>query len=115
MSESMHMEQHTSSKESQTLSLSDHQTVSGASSTWTSEPYQVMVRFSDELITALSPNPLGIAGILLAKGLIPEKIEAQMQQPSAPREKATILVTAVTQRIKISPKQFHDFLNILSE
>ena len=78
-------------------------------------PHQMMLRFNDKLITALSTDPLGIAGISLAKGLIPEHTEAQMHQRSTPREKATILVTAIRQRIEISPKRFHEFLNILSE
>ena len=49
----------------------------------------------------------------LAKGLIPEHTEAQMQQYSTPREKSTILVTNVRQKIEIAPKQFHEFVNIL--
>ena len=49
----------------------------------------------------------------LTKGLIPEHTEAQMQQYSTPREKATILVTTVRQKIEIAPKRFHEFVNIL--
>ena len=74
-----------------------------------------MLRYNDKLITALSADPLGIAGILLAKGLIPEHIEAQTQQCSTPCEKVTILVMTIIQRIKIAPKRFHEFLSILSE
>ena len=85
------------------------------SSVLTNEPLQVMVRCNDKLITALSLDPQGIAGVLLAKGLIPENTEAQMHQHSTPREKATILVTAVRQRIEVSPKRFHDFLDILTK
>ena len=38
-----------------------------------------------------------------------------MQQSSTSCEKATILITTVRQLIKISPKQFNVFLDILSE
>ena len=52
--------------------------VSSASSSLSKEPHQVMLRCNDKLIKALSLDPQGIAGILLAKGLIPENTEAQM-------------------------------------
>ena len=77
--------------------------------------HQIMLRYNDKLVTALSLDPQGIASILLAKGLISEHTEAEMQQSSTSSEKATILVTAVRQVIKISPRQFHVFLDILSE
>ena len=87
---------------------------SSASCLSTEEPHQVMLRYNDKLITALCADPLGIAGVLLAKGLIPEHTEAQMRQCSTPREKATTLVTTVRQRIEIAPKRFHEFVSILS-
>ena len=89
--------------------------VSTVSST-TNEPYQIMLRYNDKLITALSLDPQGISRILLAKELIPEHTEAQMQQGSGTScEKAAILVTTVRQVIKMSPKRFHAFLDILAE
>ena len=88
--------------------------ISTVSST-TNDPHQVMLRCNDKLITALSPDPQGIAEVLLAKGLIPENTEAQVRQCSTPREKATILVTTVRQRIEVAPKQFQKFLDILSK
>ena len=89
--------------------------VSTVSST-TNEPYQIMLRYNDKLITALSLDPQGISRILLAKGLIPEHMEAQMQQGSGTLcDKAAILVTTVRQVIKMSPKRFHAFLDILAE
>ena len=69
-----------------------------------SDPHQVMLRCNDKLVTALSLDPQGIAGALLTKGLIPENTEAQMRQYSTPREKATILVATVRQRIEVAPK-----------
>ena len=89
--------------------------VSTLSST-TNEPHQIMLRYNDKLITALSLDPQGISRILLAKGLISEHTEAQMQQGSGTScEKAAILVTTVRQVIKMSSKRFHAFLDILAE
>ena len=99
-------------KTTQTASI-DMPTVSNATA---NEPHQIMLRYNDKLITALSLDPQGISRILLAKGLIPEHTEAQMQQGSGTScEKATILVTTVRQVIKMSPKRFHAFLDVLAE
>ena len=81
----------------------------------TNEPYQVMLHCNDKLVKALSLDPQGIAEILLAKGLIPENIEAQMRLYSIPRERAAILVTTVRQMVEIAPKRFDEFINILSK
>ena len=115
----------------QTLTLPDHshqdhstkeqivaisgQTAAVNMPTVVSDPYQIMLCHSDKLTTALSLDPMGIAEILSAKGLIPEITKAQMQQYSTPREKAIILVTTVTQRIESAPKLFQEFLDILSQ
>ena len=84
-------------------------------STPTDEPHQVMLRYNDKLVMALSADPLGIAIILLAKGLIPENTAAQMQLCSTPHEKACILVTVIRQRVGVAPKRFQDFVQVLSE
>ena len=85
-------------------------------SSTTNEPHQIMLRYNDKLITALSLDPQGISRILLAKGLIPEHTETQIQQGSGTScEKAAILVATVRQVIKMSPKRFHVFLDILAE
>ena len=91
------------------------QTASIDITTVTNEPHQIMLRCNDKLITALSLDPEGIAEVLLAKGLIPENTEAQVRQCSTPREKTTILVTTVRQRIEVAPKRFQEFLDILSK
>ena len=78
-------------------------------------PHQIMLHCNDKLVTALSLDPESIAGVLLAKGLIPEITEAQMRQCFTPYEKATILVSSVRQMIEIAPKRFQEFLDILSE
>ena len=99
-------------KTTQTASI-DMPTVSN---TTANEPHQIMLHYNDKLITALSLDPQGISRVLLAKGLIPEHTEAQMQQGSGTLcEKAAILVTTVRQVIKMSPKRFHAFLDILAE
>ena len=84
-------------------------------STQTNEPHQIMLRYNDKLVMALSADPLGIAGILLAKGLIPENTAAQMQLCSTPHEKACTLVTVIRQRVGVAPKRFQDFIEVLSE
>ena len=78
----------------------------------TKEPHQVILGYN---VMALFLDPQGISRILLARGLISEHTEAQMQQISTVCEKATILVSNVRQVIKISPKQFHVFLGVLLE
>ena len=109
-------QQHTNLRDESVQTTSEGTSAgSSASCSSTEEPHQVMLHYNDKLITALCADPLGIAEILLAKGLIPEHTEAQMRQCSTPREKATILVTTVRQRIEIAPKRFHEFLSILSE
>ena len=104
----------TASIDMPTVSNTTAKDVCTVSST-TNEPHQIMLRYNDKLITALSLDPQGISRILLAKGLIPEHTESQMQQTSTSCEKATILVSTVRQVVKISPKQFHVFLDILSK
>ena len=121
LSDPSHQEQHTNLKDEsvQTTSAEGTSTVSSArliiSSSSSEEPHQVMLHCNDKLITALSADPQGIAGVLLAKGLIPENTEAQVRLCSTPREKATILVTTVRQRIELAPKRFQEFLDILSK
>ena len=109
-------QQHTNLRDESVQTTSEGTSAgSSASCLSTEEPHQVMLHYNDKLITALCADPLGIAGVLLARGLIPEHTEAQMRQCSTPREKATILVTTVRQKIEISPKRFHEFLNVLSD
>ena len=114
ISDSSHQEHYT---KDQTGVISDQTAAIGIStvSSSTNDPHQIMLCCNDKLITSLSADPLGIAGVLLAKGLIPENTEVQMRQCSTPREKATILVTTVRQRIEIAPKRFQEFLEILSQ
>ena len=114
LSDSSHQE---CSAEDQTIVTSGQTASIGIStvSSTTNDPHQIMLCCNDKLITALSLDPQGIAEVLLAKGLIPENTEAQVRQCSTPRGKATILVTAIRQRIEVAPKRFQEFLDILSK
>lgn len=76
----------------------------------TNPAYRTMLTCHRELVTALMDNVLEVAGILLSKLLIAEDIEEQMLLHSIPREKATILVSAVRNRIKIAPRRFDEFV-----
>jgi hypothetical protein len=68
------------------------------------------------LTTALSNDPLGVAGILVSKELICEEIYSEMFMDSyTPAKKAAILVRAVRNTIEIAPVKFQVFLKILSE
>lgn len=59
---------------------------------------------------------MSIARILLANGFIPNELSIKMLLPSStPHEKATILVTCISELIKVTPKRFHDFMSVLSE
>ena len=108
---------HGHSTKDQTGVISDQTALidTSTSSSSTNDPHQIMLHCNHKLITSLSADPQGIAGFLLAKGLIPENTEAQMRQCSTPHEKATILVTTVRQRIEIAPKRFQEFLEILAQ
>ena len=116
LSDSYHHEQYNFPKDQSTLMTDQTAAIEMLTSTAANKPHQVMLRYNDMLITALSADPLGIAEILVTKGFIPEHTEAQMRLiSSTAREKATTLVTTIRQRIEIAPKRFHEFLSILSE
>ena len=80
------------------------------------EGYKAMLACHDKLVTAIATDYLTIAGILLACGFISEEVSSKMLLPSStPIEKATILVTALRERIKIAPQHFSELVRILSE
>ena len=79
------------------------------------EVKSILIRTPD-LMTALSNEPLGVAGILLSKGFISGEIMSKLLVVSyTAKEKATILIEAVRNRIDISPAKFTEFLEILSQ
>ena len=78
--------------------------------------YEVMIRYHDKLVTALSTDITTISGILVAKEFIPPEISSRMLlQTFTPQEKATVLVNAVTDKIKVAPKRFNELVQIFSE
>ena len=69
-----------------------------------------------DLMIALSNEPLSVAGILLGKGFISSEIMSKMLVISyTPREKATILIEAVRNKVELAPSKFPELLEILSE
>ena len=75
----------------------------------------ILIRTHD-LMTALSNEPLGVAGILLSKGFISGEIMSKMLVVSYTQiEKATILIEAVRNKIELAPSRFPELLEILSE
>jgi hypothetical protein len=79
------------------------------------EVKSILIRTHD-LMTALSIEPLSIAGILLSKGFISGEIMSKMLIVNyTSTEKAAILVEAVRNKITIMPTKFTEFLGILSE
>ena len=71
-----------------------------------SEPaYKAMIHSHDKLVIALSTDILTISGVLLAKEFIPAEISSKMLLPNfTAQEKATIVVNAVTDKIKNCPQ-----------
>ena len=87
-----------------------------ASAVDSSEPaYKAMIHAHDKLVTAISTDTITISGVLLAKEFIPSEISNKMLLPFTEREKATILVNAITDKINIAPKRFDELVKIISE
>jgi hypothetical protein len=75
-----------------------------------------ILKQTHDLTTALSNDPLGVAGILLGKELISEEVYSEIFVDSyTSARKAAILVRAVRNTIEIAPVKFQVFLEILSE
>ena len=75
-----------------------------------------ILKQTHDLTTALSNDPLGVAGILLSKELICEEVYSEMLIDSyTPAKKAAILVRAVRNTIEITQAKFQCFLEVLSE
>ena len=75
----------------------------------------ILMRTHD-LMLALSNEPVRVAGILLGKELVSEETMSKMLIVSyTPTDKATILIEAVRNNIKLTPSKFPELLEILSE
>ena len=79
------------------------------------EVNSILIRTPD-LMSALSNEPLEVAGTLLGKGFISGEVMSKMLVVSyTPTEKATILIEAVRNKIAVAPSKFTELLDILSE
>ena len=102
-------------RERQDTELSEECDTNVCHSNIDNEGYKAMLACHDKLVTAIATDYLTIAGILLACGFISEEVSSKMLLPSStPTEKATILVTAMRERIKIAPQHFSELVRILS-
>ena len=81
-----------------------------------SPEYRTLLACTDKLNASLSIDPLGIAGIFLAKGFISSNVESEMRVLALTKHhKASILVEAVRSKVKIDPRTFTAFVDTLSE
>ena len=79
------------------------------------EVNSILIRTHD-LMLALSNEPVGVAGILLSKGFVSEETMSKMLVVAyTPTEKATILIEAVRNNVKLTPSKFPELLEILSD
>ena len=77
---------------------------------------RIILTYQDKLINAVFPNTLSIAGVLLEYELIPDEVPSKILRPSStPQEKATILVSAIMEKIKTDPKKFPELIRVFSE
>ena len=78
--------------------------------------YKAMIHCHNKLVTAFSMDIITISGVLLAKEFIPREISSKMLlHPFTPQEKATILVNAITDKIRVAPRRFDELIQIFSE
>ena len=79
-----------------------------------SPEFTTVLECNMELGTALSLDPGSIATLLLAKGFISEDVESKMRNyVHTNNYKASILVEAVRNKVKLNQKNFKEFLEIL--
>ena len=91
---------------SESTSVAPQTSNSSASIDTSSEPpYKAIIHCHDKLVMALSNDLLSISGILLANEFISSQVSSKMLLPTLiSQEKATILVNAVVNKIKVAPK-----------
>ena len=112
-------EDHTDSHDSSTNSENNqtHHPIIRAPIHTNLEPvHTAIIRCHDKLVTAFSTDILSISGALVAKEFIPAESSSKMLLPNlTPQEKATILVIAITEKIKLVPNRFQELIKIFSE
>ena len=75
-----------------------------------------ILTYQDQLINAISADTLGIAGALRECEFVSDEVSGKILRPSStPQEKATILVSAVREKIKTAPKRFPELMRVFSE
>ena len=80
------------------------------------EAFKAMITRHNELVLAVvAGGHLKIAGLLLGRGFISEETHAKMHLPLTPNEKASLLVIAVRDKIKLAPQMFQELMKLLSE
>ena len=78
--------------------------------------YKAIIHCYDKLVTALSTDILTISGVLVAKEFVPAELSCNMLLPNlTPQEKATSLVIAIKEKIKLAPSRFQELIKIFSE
>ena len=115
--ESHQSEDHTDSHDTSTNESRTHYPMTCTSIDASVEPvYKAIIRCHDKLVTALSTDVLSISNTLFAKEFIPDETFKKMLLPTLPQqEKATILVIAITEKIKLVPNRFQELIKIFSE
>ena len=73
-----------------------------------------MLEYAQELSTALSIDPLRVAGALRGRNFILGETVERMLADRSSEGKSTILVEAVRKEIISSPAKFIEFLTVLS-
>ena len=80
------------------------------------EGYNIMKKYHSELITAFSLNVLEITEVLFANNFISEDMNQEARLPiHTARQKASLLVNAVTDKVKIGPELFQELKKVLSK
>ena len=78
--------------------------------------HTAMIKHHDKLVTAISTDTLNVAGILLSKEFISEEVEQKARLPLlTSTERATLLVTALRNKIKVAPERFQELLEIFTK
>ncbi len=76
--------------------------------------YLALLQCTVELTSEISADPLSVATALVAKGLIPESSHSFVRlQTVLKDEKASELVSQVTNKIRTYPARFAEFLEVL--
>ena len=115
--ESHQSEDHTDSHDTSSNESRTHYPMTCTSIDASVEPvYKAIIHCHDKLVTALSTDILSISNTLFAKEFIPDETFKKMLLLTLPQqEKATILVIAITEKIKLVPNRFQELIKIFSE